>query len=232
MKKKTSSTGGKNSCQIGKVTLKDRRTRTESSKRWLLRQLNDPYVQKAKQQGYRSRAAFKLHEIDQKFNLLKPGITVIDLGASPGGWTQVAIEKVHSKNQKGTVIGIDLQEMKPLEGALFLQGDFLDEETYQSLLQLIPSQADLVLSDMAASACGMSDIDHIRIMALLEMVYEFCLITLKPGGAMVAKVLRGGTESNLLQKLKKNFAKVVHFKPLSSRQDSSEMYVVGLGFRK
>ena len=176
-------------------------------------------------------AAFKLLEINQKFKLLKPGMTVIDLGAAPGGWTQVATEKVITSKKQGFVVAIDLQDIKPLNDVTFLQGDFLKESVQKQLQTLLPHKADVILSDMAAPACGMTDVDHIRIMDLLENVYEFCLTSLKPGGAMVAKVLRGGTESVLLQKLKKSFVKVVHFKPPASRQDSSEMYVVGLGFR-
>ena len=216
---------------VDKVKLKDRRERTASSRQWLLRQLNDPYVHKAKHLGYRSRAAFKLLEIDQKFKLLKPGITVIDLGAAPGGWAQVAIEKVITTKKRGLIVAIDLQDIKPLTDITFLQGDFLDESVQVQLQTLVPNKADVVLSDMAAPACGMTDVDHIRIMDLLENVYEFCLTSLKPDGAMVAKVLRGGAENVLLQKLKKSFSKVVHFKPPASRQGSSEMYVVCLGFR-
>ncbi|RZI46442.1 RlmE family RNA methyltransferase [Candidatus Finniella inopinata] len=216
---------------IDKVKLKDKRERTASSRQWLLRQLNDPYVHKAKHMGYRSRAAFKLLEIDQKFKLLKPGITVIDLGAAPGGWAQVATQKVITTKKRGLIVAIDLQDIKPLTDITFLQGDFLDEAVQAQLQTLLPDKADVVLSDMAAPACGMTDVDHIRIMDLLENVYEFCLVSLKPGGAMVAKVLRGGAENVLLQKLKKSFTKVVHFKPPASRQHSSEMYVVCLGFR-
>ena len=216
---------------VDRVKLKDKRERTASSRQWLLRQLNDPYVHKAKHLGYRSRAAFKLLEIDQKFKVLKPGITVIDLGAAPGGWAQVAIEKVITTKKRGLIVAIDLQEIKPLTDITFLKGDFLDESVQDQLQTLVPDKADVVLSDMAAPACGMTDVDHIRIMDLLENVYEFCLVSLKPGGAMVAKVLRGGAENVLLQKLKKSFTKVVHFKPPASRQGSSEMYVVCLGFR-
>ncbi len=216
------------STRKGKVTLKNRKQRTESSRRWLLRQLNDPYVQKAKAEGYRSRAAFKLLDIDQKFHLLKKGAVVVDLGAAPGGWTQVALKRV---GDKGKVIAIDLQEIEPLPPAEIIHGDFMEEEVYEKLLSILPTQVDIVLSDMAAPACGMTDVDHIRIMALVELVYDFCFKALKPGGAMVAKVLRGGTENKLLQSMKKSFSKVVHFKPPSSRADSAEMYLVAIGFR-
>jgi 23S rRNA (uridine2552-2'-O)-methyltransferase len=216
------------STRKGKIILKDRKQRTESSRRWLLRQLNDPYVQKAKAEGYRSRAAFKLLDIDQKFHLLKKGGIIVDLGAAPGGWTQVALKKI---GESGKVIAIDLQEIEPLPPAEIIQGDFMEEAMLEKLLSSLPSKVDVVLSDMAAPACGMTDVDHIRIMALVELVYDFCFAALKPGGAMVAKVLRGGTENKLLQSMKKSFSKVVHFKPSSSRADSAEMYLVATGFR-
>ncbi len=221
----------KNTGSTNKTRLSSRKKRTSSSRQWLLRQLNDPYVQQAKQQGYRSRAAFKLLAIDEKFKLLKPGMTVIDLGAAPGGWAQVAVNKVVMGKTPGIVLAIDLQNMDHVPDAVFIHGDFLDDAVLDQLQSLLPDKADVVLSDMAAPACGMPDVDHIRIMALVEMVYEFCLSNLRPGGSMVAKVLQGGTENTLLQKMKKSFAKVVHFKPPASRQDSAEMYVVALGFR-
>lgn len=214
-----------------KSGLNSKKQRTTSSRKWLVRQINDPYVHQAQQQGYRSRAAFKLLEIDEKFKILKPRSIVIDLGAAPGGWTQVSIEKVITKKGDGTVVAVDLQGMKPILGAFLLQGDFLDPHLQNNLKAYIPQKANIILSDMAAPACGMKDVDHIRIMNLLENVYEFCLLNLKTKGSMVAKVLRGGTENLLLQKLKKNFTKVVHFKPPASRQDSSEMYIIALGFR-
>lgn len=217
--------------KVGKIKLASKKERTSSSRQWLIRQLNDPFVQQAKKEGYRSRAAFKLLGIDNKFKLLKPGMTVIDLGSAPGGWTQVAVNKVITSQKKGFVIAIDLQEMISIPEATFIQGDFLEEETQIQLQNLLPNKVDVILSDMAAPACGMTDVDHIRIMALVEMVYEFCLVNLKPGGSMVAKVLRGGTENTLLQQLKKSFTKISHFKPEASRQDSSEMYLVAIGFR-
>jgi len=222
--------------QVGKIKLKSKKERTASSRQWLERQLNDPYVRKAKELGYRSRAAFKLVEIDKKYKILRPGLTVVDLGAAPGGWSQVAAAKVignKGANQKnrGHVVAIDLQEIEPLTDVDFLQGDFLEDSVQQALKEMVPGPVDVVLSDMAASACGISQIDHIRIMDLLENVYEFALQTLRPGGVMVGKVLRGGTERLLLEKLKKSFSKVHHFKPDSSRKDSSEMFVVAIGFR-
>lgn len=216
------------STRTNKIILKDRKKRTESSRRWLVRQLNDPYVQKAKADGYRSRAAFKLMDIDQKFHLLKKGAVIVDLGAAPGGWTQVALRKI---GDKGKIIAIDLQEIEPLPPAEIIQGDFMEDAVLEKLLSMLPSKVDVILSDMAAPACGMTDVDYIRIMALVELVYDFCFTSLKPGGAMVAKVLRGGTENKLLQSMKKNFTKVVHFKPSSSRADSAEMYLVAIGFR-
>jgi 23S rRNA (uridine2552-2'-O)-methyltransferase len=212
----------------GKVKLKSKKKRTESSRRWLLRQLNDPYVHKAKKEGYRSRAAFKLEEINAKYKLIKRGQTVVDLGAAPGGWVQLALKLV---GPQGHVVGLDLQEIEPIPGSILVQGDFTDDAILAQLKAHIHSGVDVVLSDMAAPACGMSDVDHLRIMHLLELVFLFCQEVLKPGGHMVAKVLRGGTEAALLSQLKQRFAKVSHFKPASSRQDSAEMYVVAQGFR-
>jgi 23S rRNA (uridine2552-2'-O)-methyltransferase len=215
-----------------KIKLQPKKKRTVSSRRWLERQLNDPFVQEAKRQGYRSRAAFKLIEIDDKFRLLKPGQTVIDLGAAPGGWTQVAVERVKSTtNPQSQVIGVDLSAIAPIEGATLLQSDFTEEVTQQELMEKLGGKAHLIISDMAAPACGMTDVDHLRIMLLVEQAFIFAQQVLAPQGAFVAKVLRGGTETNLLRQLKQSFTKVAHFKPASSRQDSAEMYVVALGFR-
>lgn len=216
--------------------LKDNRKRTESSRNWLLRQLNDPYVTKAQDLGYRSRAAFKLIEIDAKFRFLKPGITVIDLGAAPGGWTQVAAEKLKVGTTKGTakgsqIVALDLADMAPLKDVTFVMADFTKEETVQALLDNLTGGVDVLLSDMAAPACGMTDVDHIRIMNLVEAAYEFACLVLKPGGTFVAKVLQGGTEATLLKRLKRSFAKVNHFKPAASRKDSAEVYVIAQGFR-
>lgn len=206
-----------------KVKLKSRKQRTASSRRWLTRQLNDPYVQQSKKEGYRSRAAYKLIEIADKYQLIGQGQLVVDLGAAPGGWTQVAVQR------KAKVVAIDLLPMDPIPGAEFIQGDF--EACEEQLAALIPQGADVVLSDMAPSACGMQQVDHLRIMGLAEHVFAFSCDHLRAGGAMVIKVLRGGTEIQLLNQIKKSFTKVAHFKPHSSRQDSREMYLVATGFR-
>lgn len=216
-----------------KKKLNDGKKRTVSSRRWLERQLNDPYVTLAKADGYRSRAAFKLIDIDDKYRLLKPGKIVIDLGAAPGGWSQIAVDRVKSTSPKGgRVIGIDLQEIAPIPGAILLQADFTDESAQKNLIDLLKGKADVILSDMAAPACGMTDVDHLRIMMLVESAFEFAKHVLKDGGSFVAKVLRGGTETELLKQLKQSFNKVTHFKPPSSRKDSAEMYVVAVGFRE
>lgn len=214
---------------IGRVTLKSKKKRSQSSRDWLLRQLNDPFVRKAKQEGYRSRAAFKLIEINEKYKILKSGQTAIDLGAAPGGWTQVIAEKVGSK---GKVIALDLQDIEPFSApnVLILKGDFEDEVIQQQLAEHM-ELADIIVSDMAAPACGIPAVDHIRIINLLESSIHFALTHLAKGGTYVAKVLRGGTEGELLKKLKLYFSKVTHFKPNSSRQDSAEMYVVAMGFK-
>ncbi|MBW8308876.1 MAG: RlmE family RNA methyltransferase [Candidatus Paracaedibacteraceae bacterium] len=215
-----------------KVKLASNKKRTNSQRAWLERQLNDPYVQQAKTDGYRSRAAYKLLEIDQKYRILKPGQKVIDLGACPGGWTQVAVDRIKSQtNEKAKVIGVDLTEMSDIPGATVFQGDFTEESTQERLIELLDGKANVILSDMAAPACGMTDVDHIRIMALIEEAFNFAENVLTPGGAFVAKVLRGGTEADLLKRLKTAFQKVTHFKPPASRKDSAEMYVIGIGFR-
>lgn len=217
------------------VRIKSNKKLTESSRKWLERQLNDPYVLKAKNEGFRSRAAYKLIEIDNKFKILKPGQIVVDLGACPGGWTQVAVARVKSQtNPKAKVIGIDLTAMSEIPGATLIQADFTTEEAQEQLITLLggeQAKVHVVLSDMAAPACGISSIDHTRIMLLLEEAYLFAERVLLPGGSFVAKVLRGGTETKLLQILKTSFQKVTHFKPPASRQGSAEMYVVALGFR-
>jgi len=215
------------------VRVKTARGRKISSQRWLQRQLNDPYVQKAQAMGYRSRAAFKLLELDEKYKFLAPGKNVVDLGAAPGGWTQVALKKVQVEGhgKKGHVVGIDLSEIEPIEGAILLQGDFLDVRMPDELKALLKGPVDIVLTDMAASSTGHPQTDHLKIMALAEAAYEFAYEVLAPGGTFVAKVLRGGTEGDLLKKLKLHFTKVGHSKPPSSRSDSAEMFVVALGFK-
>ena len=213
------------------VRVKTARGRTVSSQRWLQRQLNDPYVVEARKRGYRSRAAFKLLQLDDQFRFLKPGARVIDLGAAPGGWTQVAVERVRPEQSKGMVLGIDLTPVEPIAGATVLAKDFYDEDAPEVLRRQLGGQADVVLSDMAAAATGDPQIDHLRIMALAEAAHDFAVAVLRPGGSFVAKVLRGGTERTLLDRLKRDFTKVRHVKPEASRADSAEMYVVGTGFR-
>jgi len=213
------------------VRVKTARGRTVSSQRWLQRQLNDPYVAEAKKRGYRSRAAFKLLQLDDQFRFLKPGGRVVDLGAAPGGWTQVAVERVKPGKGGGVVIGIDITPIEPIAGATVLAKDFYDDDAPAVLEELLGGPADVVLSDMAAAATGEPQVDHLRIMGLAEAAHHFACQVLKPGGSFVAKVLRGGTERTLLDRLKHDFIKVRHVKPEASRADSAEMYVVGTGFR-
>ena len=210
------------------VKLKKGRGRKASSRRWLERQLNDPYVAEAKRRGYRSRAAFKLIELDDKFKFLRAGARVADLGAAPGGWTQVALERVSSS---GRVVGIDLTPIEPIGGATLLTGDVRDRETEQDLIAALRGHADVVLSDMAAASTGHAATDHLRIVGLIETALEYADAVLAPGGAFVAKVLQGGTERDLLTRLRRDFAKVSHAKPGASRKESAEMYVVATGYR-
>ncbi|GJD91357.1 MULTISPECIES: RlmE family RNA methyltransferase [Methylobacterium] len=211
-----------------KQRVKTARGRTVSQKRWLERQLNDPYVARAKREGYRSRAAYKLLEIDERFRLLKPGQRVVDLGAAPGGWSQVAARVV---GETGRVVGIDLLEIEPMAGVEFITLDFLDPEAPERLTALLGGPADLVMSDMAANATGHKKTDHLRIIGLAETAAEFAREILAPGGAYLAKVLQGGTEGALLTDLKRDFALVRHIKPPASRADSSELYVLATGYR-
>jgi len=205
--------------------------RSVSSKRWLERQLNDPYVARAKAEGLRSRAAFKLAEIDDRHHLLKPGRSVVDLGAAPGGWSQVAARRVGADEGRGRVVAIDLLPMEPMAGVSFAQLDFLDPAAPDRLRDMLGGPADVVLSDMAANATGHRRTDHLKIMALAEAAAEFARAVLKPGGAFLAKVLQGGTEGTLLADLKRDFASVKHVKPGASRTDSAELYVLATGFR-
>jgi 23S rRNA (uridine2552-2'-O)-methyltransferase len=199
---------------------------------WLERQLNDPYVAEARRRGFRSRAAFKLIEIDDKYHFLKPGGIVVDLGAAPGGWTQVAAKRVKADEGRGRVVAIDMHGMEPVGAATILHKDFLDEDAPDVLMAALGgSKADAVLSDMAAHATGHRQTDHIKIMALAEAGLEFARQVLRPGGTFLAKVLRGGTEGELLKTLKKDFATVRHVKPAASRDDSAELYVLAKGFR-
>ena len=214
-----------------KVRVKKARGRSLSSKLWLERQLNDPYVARAKREGYRSRAAYKLIEIDDKYHFLKPGMRVIDLGAAPGGWSQTAAARVKSGDGRGRVIAIDILDLEPLAGVEFLQMDFLDPAAPEKIRAMLGGRADVVLSDMAANATGHRKTDHLRIMALVETAYDFAREVLDPGGAFLAKVLQGGTESGLLASLKRDFATVRHVKPAASRSDSAELYVLATRFR-
>jgi 23S rRNA (uridine2552-2'-O)-methyltransferase len=213
-----------------KERVKTANKRTASSTRWLDRQLNDPYVAEAKKRGFRSRAAFKLLQLDERFHFLKPGAHVVDLGAAPGGWTQVVGDTV-LKNGKGKVVGIDILAMDPVPGAEILHLDFMTEEAPEKLKALLDGDADVVLSDMAASATGHQRTDHLKIMALAETAYAFAAEVLAPGGAFIAKVLQGGATGDLLKELKRDFEEVRHVKPAASRKDSAEIYVVALSFR-
>ena len=205
--------------------------RSVSSKRWLERQLNDPYVARAKAQGLRSRAAFKLVEIDDRHHLLKPGRSVVDLGAAPGGWSQVAAARVGAAEGRGRVVAIDLLPMDPVPGVAFARLDFLDPAAPTRLREMLGGPADVVLSDMAANATGHRRTDHLKIMALAEAAADFARAVLKPSGAFLAKVIQGGTEATLLADLKRDFATVRHVKPAASRTDSAELYVLAMGFR-
>ncbi|WP_298286404.1 RlmE family RNA methyltransferase [Acidocella sp.] len=208
------------------VRLKNARKLSTSSQRWLQRQLNDPYVAAARAQGWRSRAAFKLIELDEKYKLIGKGARVVDLGAAPGGWSQVALERGAS-----TVVGIDLLEIQPMAGAEFIQGDFLEEGMEARLIEMLGGKADLVLTDMAPNTSGHVATDHLRIMALAETALAFACDILAPDGAFVAKLFQGGAERDMLNTLKARFKLVRHAKPPASRKDSKEMYVVATGFR-
>ena len=214
-----------------KVRVKTGKGRTVAQKRWLERQLNDPYVARAKREGYRSRAAYKLIEINDKHKILKTGAKVIDLGAAPGGWSQVAAQRVKA-GEGGRVVAIDLLEMEPLPNVEFMQMDFLDAGAPQKLRDMLGEGADVVLSDMAANTTGHRKTDQLRIIGLVEEAAGFAREVLKPGGAFLAKVRQGGTDNDLLAMLKRDFATVKHIKPAASRQDSSELFVLATGFRK
>lgn len=219
-----------------KVKVRTARGRKASSTRWLQRQLNDPYVKRARSEGYRGRAAFKLIELDDRFRFLVPGARVVDLGCAPGGWLQVAVQRVNALDERpgkpaGRVLGIDLQTVEPLAGAEIHQLDFLDDGADRQLRDWLGGRADVVMSDMAAASTGHKQTDHLRIMALCEAAAEFAFDVLEPGGTFVAKVLAGGAEASLQATLKRNFTKVANVKPPASRADSSEKYVVAQGFR-
>lgn len=240
MVKKPTSREGKKSSGRGQrdltVKVKSARGRKMSSTLWLQRQLNDPYVVRAKADGYRGRAAYKILELNEKFNFFTPGKRVVDLGAAPGGWIQVAVPKVNALGERkgkpiGTILGIDLQEMEPISGSELHVLDFMEDDADQKVKDWLGGKADIVLSDMAASASGHKQTDHNRIMALCEAAAYFAFDVLEQDGTFVAKVLAGGAEADLQRLLKKNFKKVQYVKPPASRSDSSEKFVVATGFR-
>ncbi len=214
-----------------KTRVKKKRGLKNSSRRWLERHLNDPYVHRAQAEGMRSRAAYKLSEIDDKHKLLKPGLRVIDLGAAPGGWCQVAAERVGSDPEKPSVVGIDYLEMDPVPGAVILQMDFLDDEAPARLMEALGGEPDLVISDMAAPTTGHRRTDHIRTMHLCETAADFAISVLREGGHFLAKTFQGGAENSLLDQLKRNFKSVHHVKPQASRSESVELYLLAKGFK-
>ncbi|WP_420023610.1 RlmE family RNA methyltransferase [Cereibacter azotoformans] len=231
----TKNTSGRGQREL-RVRVKTAKGRKLSSTLWLERQLNDPYVVRAKKEGFRGRAAYKILELDEKFGFLKPGCRVVDLGCAPGGWCQVAVERVNALGQKknkaqGTVLGVDLQEVEPIAGAEIHQLDFLSDDADEKVKGWLGGRADVVMSDMAAAASGHKGTDHLRIIALCEAAAAFAFDVLEEGGTFVAKVLAGGAENELQALLKKNFTKVANVKPPASRADSSEKFVVAMGFR-
>lgn len=211
------------------VRVKTSKYRDKSSNRWLERQLNDPYVAESKRLGYRSRAAFKLIQLDEKFHFLGKGKRIVDLGCAPGGWTQVAVER---NKGTGQVVGIDILEAEPIKGATLIQQDFTEPEAADRLKELLNGEADIVMSDMAANTTGHQQTDHLRTIGLVEIAYEFAKEVLAPNGIFIAKVFKGGAEGALLADVKKNFTKVAHAKPDASRQGSPEEYLVAIGFKK
>ena len=214
------------------VRVKTAGRRRPSSTRWLARQLNDPYVSEAQRLGYRSRAAFKLVQLDERFHLLTPGMRVVDLGAAPGGWTQVVVARVAPPGKPaGSVVAIDISPMDPVPGAIVLQGDCRDAPSIAAVREALAGPADLVLSDMAPAATGHAPTDHLRIIALAEIAHDSALALLAPGGTFICKVLQGGAQGDLLAALKRDFASVRHVKPQASRADSAEVYLVAQGFR-
>lgn len=240
MTKPPKSRAGKNASGRGQrdltVKVKTARGRKMSSTMWLQRQLNDPYVQRAKADGYRGRAAYKILELNDKFQFLTPGKRVVDLGAAPGGWCQVAVPRINALGERkgkavGTLLGIDLQEMEPIAGATLHQLDFMEDDADEKVKGWLGGKADVVMSDMAASASGHKQTDHLRIIALCEAAAYFAFDVLEEGGVFIAKVLAGGAEGELQKLLKQKFNKVVNVKPPASRSDSSEKFVVATGFR-
>jgi 23S rRNA (uridine2552-2'-O)-methyltransferase len=241
MSRKSSGKGGRGSSRSdGGLTGRSLHTKVRTAKGrklsstiWLQRQLNDPYVAEAQKQGYASRAAFKLIELDDKYKFLKPGKRIVDLGAAPGGWTKVAVERAKpaGSNDAGIVVALDINEMEPVSGATVLCHDFLDHEAPNLLKEALGGPADMVLSDMAAPTTGHAATDHLKIMSLCEAALEFACEVLAPNGIFIAKVLQGGTENEMLAIMKKRFKTVRHAKPPASRSDSAEMYVVATGYR-
>ncbi|MFZ3583488.1 RlmE family RNA methyltransferase [Loktanella sp. DJP18] len=235
VKKPTKNTSGRGQRDLT-VKVKTARGRSLSSTRWLQRQLNDPYVKKAKAEGYRGRAAFKILELDDKYRFLVPGARVVDLGCAPGGWCQVAVKRINAMGDRpskaqGRVLGVDVQEVEPIAGAEIHQLDFLSDDADKLVMSWLDGPADVVMSDMAASSSGHKQTDHLKIIALCEAAAEFAFDVLTPGGTFVAKVLAGGAEGNLQKLLKARFEKVANVKPPSSRADSSEKFVVATGFK-
>ena len=210
------------------VKVKNAKYNTVSSNRWLQRQLNDPYVTEARRMGYRSRAAYKLIQLDEKFHFLGKGKRIVDLGCAPGGWTQIAAER---NKGSGEIIGMDLLPTEPIAGATLLQQDFTSADAASKIKELMHGPADVVMSDMAANTTGVQNVDHLRTIGLVELAYEFAKEVLAPGGIFIAKVFQGGTEGELLNDMKKHFNKVSHYKPDASRKDSVEIYVVASGFK-
>jgi 23S rRNA (uridine2552-2'-O)-methyltransferase len=232
MTRRQTGTGPGGGRRQAKVHLRTARQRTPSSQRWLERQLNDPYVTAAQREGYRSRAAYKLIEIDDRYHLLRPGLRVVDLGSVPGGWSQVAAHRVDGKGGAGQVVALDINEMQPIPEVEFVQLDFLDKDAPEKIKRLLRrGRADVVLSDMAAPTIGHTGTDHLRIMALAEAAAELAGEVLTPGGSFLTKVFQGGAQRDLLAGLKRDFAVVRHVKPPASRADSAELYLLATGFR-
>lgn len=232
-RQESSASGDKQpSMRAKSVRIKTAKGRKTSSTRWLERQLNDPYVQAAQAQGLRSRAIFKIRELNDKFHFLQHGQWVVDLGAAPGGWTTEAVAITGAAKGKGKVLAVDLQAMEDIPGAIFMQQDFLEEGAEERIINAIGGKVDGVISDMAPFTTGHAATDHIRIVALVEAAYIFACKVLKPGGYFVAKVFQGGTERELYQHMQQNFQKVHHAKPPSSRKSSPEVFVVAMGFKQ
>lgn len=234
-KEPTKNTSGRGQRDL-KIKVKSARGRKISSTLWLQRQLNDPYVKRARAEGYRGRAAFKIMEVDDKYRFLVPGARVVDLGCAPGGWLQIAVPRVNALGEKqgkkvGRLLGIDLQEVEPIPGCEIHQLDFMEDDADLKVKAWLDGKADVVMSDMAAAASGHKQTDHLRIMALCEAAAWLAFDVLEEGGTFVAKVLAGGAEHDLQKLLKQKFTKVAHMKPPASRQDSSEKFVVATGFR-